>query len=113
MNGYLNPAAFAPAPEAPNGTGPFDTDFGNSSVGMVRGPIQRNIDMAVERLIPISEGKNVVFRTEFFNITNTTNFNNPANNVTAGPAFGALPFGLITSTSNNPRLIQFALKYQF
>ncbi|HEY1578321.1 MAG TPA: TonB-dependent receptor [Terracidiphilus sp.] len=113
LNGYLNPAAFAPAPEAPNGTGPFDTDFGNSSVGLVRGPIQRDIDMAVERVIPLSEGKNLVFRTESFNLTNTSNFNNPVSNLTAGPAFGALPFGLITSTSNNPRLIQFALKFQF
>lgn len=113
LNGYLNPAAFAPAPEAPNGTGPFDTDFGNSPVGLVRGPFQRNIDMAVERVIPISEGRNLIFRTESFNVANTANFNNPINNLTAGSAFGALPFGLITSTSNNPRLIQFALKLQF
>lgn len=113
LNGYLNPAAFVPAPEAPNGTGSFDTDFGNSSVGLVRGPLQRDIDMAVERIIPISEGKNLVFRGESFDLTNTANFNNPVSNLTAGPAFGSLPFGLITSTSNNPRLIQFALKFQF
>ena len=113
LNGYLNPEAFAPAPEAPNGTGPFDTDFGNSSVGMVRGPMQRNIDLAIERTIPISEGKNLIFRTESFNSTNSANFDNPVSNLTAGPAFGAFPFGLITSTSNNPRLIQFALKLQF
>ena len=49
INGYLNAAAFASAPEAPIGTGPFDTDFGNSSVGLVRGPAQHNIDMAMER----------------------------------------------------------------
>jgi hypothetical protein len=107
LNGYLNPAAFAPAPEAPNGTGPFDTDFGNSSVGLVRGPIQRNIDMAIERIIPISDRQNLLFRTEFFNLMNTANFSNPSSNLSAGP------FGLITSTSNNPRLIQFALKYKF
>ena len=113
LNGYLNPAAFAPAPEAPFGTGAFDTDFGNSSVGLVRGPGQRNIDMAVERTFPVTESQQFRFRTEFFNLTNTANFNNPASNVTAGPAFGAPPFGIITSTANNPRIIQFALKYQF
>ncbi|HEY2469596.1 MAG TPA: TonB-dependent receptor [Terracidiphilus sp.] len=113
LNGYLNPAAFAPAPEAPFGTGPFDTGFGNSSEGLVRGPDQRNIDLAVERTIPITESQKLRFRTEFFNLANTTNFNNPASNITAGPAFGAPPFGIITSTSNNPRIIQFALKYQF
>jgi hypothetical protein len=113
LNGYLNPAAFAPAPEAPFGTGSFDTDFGNSSVGLVRGPYQRNIDMAIERTIPITEAQRFRFRTEFFNLTNTANFNNPISNITAGPAFGAPPFGIITSTSNNPRIIQLALKYQF
>ena len=107
LNGYLNAAAFAPAPEAPNGTGPFDTDFGNSPVGLVRGPHQRNVDMAVERTFPLSERNKLVFRTEFFNLTNTANFNNPNNNIATGA------FGLITSTSNNPRLVQFALKYQF
>ena len=35
---YLNPAAFTSAPEAPYGTGPADTDFGNSGEGLVRGP---------------------------------------------------------------------------
>ncbi len=113
INGYLNPAAFTSAPEAPFATGPFDTDFGNSSVGLVRGPRQRNIDIAVERAIPIVESHTLRFRTEFFNLTNTSNFNNPGSNVTAGPEFGAPPFGIITSTSNNPRVIQFALKYQF
>jgi len=107
MTGYLDPAAFTSAPQAPNGTGSFDTDFGNSPVGLVRGPSQRNIDIAVERIIPFSDAHRLVFRTEFFNMTNTANFNNPNNNIATGA------FGLITSTSTNPRLIQMALKYQF
>jgi hypothetical protein len=108
LHGYLNAAAFTSAPEAPNGTGPGDTDFGNSSVGLVRGPGQRNLDMAFERTIPISESHSLHVRGEFFNLTNTANFSNPINNISAGPAFG-----VITSTSTNPRIIQLALKYQF
>lgn len=108
INGYLNPAAFASAPQAPNGTGPQDTDFGNSGEGLVRGPGQRSLDMAVERAIHIAESHMLHVRGEFFNLTNTANFNNPVNNVSAGPVFGA-----ITSTSSNPRIIQLALKYQF
>jgi hypothetical protein len=108
LNGYLNAAAFTSAPEAPNGTGPQDTDFGNSGVGLVRGPGQRNLDMAFERSIPIAESHALHVRGEFFNLTNTANFNNPVNNISAGPAFG-----VITSTSSNPRIIQLALKYQF
>jgi hypothetical protein len=108
LHGYLNAAAFTSAPEAPNATGPGDTDFGNSSVGLVRGPGQRNLDTAFERTIPISESHSLHLRGEFFNVTNTANFSNPINNISAGPAFG-----VITSTSTNPRIIQLALKYQF
>jgi len=107
LNGYLNAAAFTSAPEAPFGTGPGDTGFGNSSVGMVRGPAQRNIDMAFERAIPVAEAESIHIRGEFFNLTNTANFANP-NNTVFTPAFG-----LITSTANNPRIIQLVLKYQF
>jgi len=105
---YLNSAAFTAAPEAPNGTSPDDTDFGNSGVGMVRGPGQRDIDMAVERSIAISESHSVHLRAEFFNLTNTPNFGNPLNIVNFGPAFGK-----INTKSNNPRIFQVALKYQF
>ncbi len=105
---YLNPAAFTSAPEAPNGTSPADTDFGNSGVGLVRGPGQRNIDMAIERTIPIVESQSLHFRAEFFNLTNSSNFANPNNTVSSGASFG-----IITATSNNPRIIQLALKYQF
>jgi hypothetical protein len=108
LNGYLNAAAFASAPEAPNGTGPQDTDFGNSGEGLVRGPGQRNLDMAFERAIRIAESHALHVRGEFFNLTNTANFNNPVNNISAGSAFR-----VITSTSSNPRIIQLALKYQF
>jgi hypothetical protein len=105
---YLNSAAFTSAPEAPNGTSPADTDFGNSGVGLVRGPGQRNIDMAIERTIPIVESQSLHFRAEFFNLTNSSNFSNPNNTVSSGASFG-----IITATSNNPRIIQLALKYQF
>jgi hypothetical protein len=105
---YLNSKAFTNAPEAPNGTSPDDTDFGNSGVGMVRGPGQRDIDMALERAIPLSESHSVHLRAEFFNLTNTPNFANPLNIVNFGPAFGK-----ILQKSNNPRIVQVALKYQF
>jgi len=105
---YLNAAAFTSAPEAPNGTSSTDTDFGNSGVGLVRGPCQRNIDMALERTIPTFESQSLHFRAEFFNLTNSSNFANPNNTVSSGASFG-----IITATSNNPRIIQLALKYQF
>ena len=93
---------------APFGESAADTDFGNSGVGAVRGPGQRDLDFAMERKIPITESQSIHFRSEFFNLTNTPNFSNPQNMVGTGASFGK-----ITAKSNNPRIIQFALKYEF
>lgn len=105
---YLNAAAFTSAPMAPNGVSASDTDFGNSGVGIVRGPGQRNIDFAIEKSLHIAETHSINLRAEFFNLTNTPNFGNPLNLTGTGEAFGK-----ITGKSNNPRIIQLALKYQF
>ena len=60
-----------------------------------------------------------MFRAEFFNLFNHVNFDNPVSNLNAatldqnGQITNPGDFGRITSTSNNPRLIQFALKLNF
>ena len=118
LNGYLSSSAFTIAPEAPNGGGPGDTDFGQSGVGFVRGPGQHNVDMAVERIFPVTESSSFHFRTEFFNLTNTPQFANPNNSVDFiegpnGPVNVSPSFGQIFSTIANPRIIQFAAKFQF
>ena len=105
---YLNPTHSLPLPKRHMRTNPADTDFGNSGEGLVRGPAQRNIDVAVERGFPFAESHSIHVRAEFFNLTNTSNFSNPNSNVSSGPSFG-----VITSTATNPRIIQLALKYQF
>jgi hypothetical protein len=117
---YLDASAFTRAPEAPNGTSLADQDFGNSGVGIVRGPGQHNLDMAVERLFPVAETKTFRFRAEFFNLTNTPQFGNP--NTSLGYSDPTLPnptassgFGQITGEQGgpHPRIIQFAVKYTF
>jgi hypothetical protein len=118
INGYLDPAAFTRAPEAPNGTSLADQDFGNSGVGFVRGPGQHNVDMAVERSFPISEAGSIRFRTEFFNLTNTPQFGNPNTTLGYGDPTQVNPvasplFGRITSTVTAPRIVQFAVRYIF
>jgi hypothetical protein len=47
------------------------------------------------------------FRTEFFNLFNTPQFGAP------GTTEGTPQFGVVSSQVNNPRLIQFALKFLF
>jgi hypothetical protein len=106
LSGYLNPAAFTSAPSVAGD--PQSTTFGNCGVGILRGSVQRNVDLAVARSFPIKEFGSIQFRSEFFNSTNTANFANPVSERTAGAAFG-----LITATTTNPRIIQFALKYAF
>ncbi|MBS1822087.1 MAG: TonB-dependent receptor [Acidobacteria bacterium] len=119
VNGlYLDPSAFTRAPEAPNGTSLADQDFGNGCVGIVRGPAQRNIDAAVERIFPITENQSFRFRAEFFNLTNTPQFANPSNFLGYGDPTDPNPvaspsFGKITGTVTNPRVIQLAARYSF
>jgi len=72
--------------------------------------------VAILKRIRILENHSIQFRTEFFNAFNHPQFSNP--NYGPGATY-ALPnvrsgaFGQITSTSVNPRVIQFALKYSF
>jgi len=56
----------------------------------------------------IHEDATLQFRTEFFNTFNHPQFSSPAVvDISKGT------FGQITTTSVNPRLIQFGLKYAF
>jgi hypothetical protein len=118
QGGYLDGSAFTRAPQAPFGTGPADQDFGNSGVGIARGPAQRNIDLAVERVFPMGETRSFRLRGEFFNLTNTTQFANPSNSLNYGDASDPNPkpsasFGRISSTVSNPRVVQLAAKFFF
>ncbi len=119
-NGYLDAAAFTRAPEAPNGTSLADQDFGNSGVGIVRGPGQHNLDVAVERVFAIKAESNFRLRAEVFNLTNTPQFGNPSTSLGYGDPSLATPvasssFGRITSEQGgpHPRILQFAAKYTF
>ncbi|HWS95000.1 MAG TPA: hypothetical protein VN620_00790, partial [Candidatus Methylomirabilis sp.] len=56
------------------------------------------------------------FRTEFYNTFNRVQFGPPNTACCNNPALLATNntnFGLVTSQLNNPRLIQFALKFLF
>jgi hypothetical protein len=99
-----------PELSGPNAGKRIATNFGNSGVGIVFGPDQRNFDIALIKrtsLKALREGANIEFRSEFFNVFNTTQFGNPSTNVSSSA------FGAITSTAVNPRIIQFALKLNF
>jgi len=111
LKGYLNPAAFTSAPIV--GGDPKSTLYGNCGVGILRGPLQRNIDLAIGRAFPMKEFGSLQFRTEFFNFTNTANFANPSSSLGPNSGVPNASFGFITATTTNPRIIQFALKYSY
>jgi len=111
--GYFNTSAFCAPPTAPNSAaafpgGPLPTLFGNSGVGIITGPGQFNWDITLSKDTRIGERQNVQFRAEFFNALNHPQFGNPALGVAT-----AATFGQITTTTVNPRILQFALKYSF
>ncbi len=103
LQGYFSNAAFCPAPAIADGTG-----YGDSTVGVVRGPKQNNTDLTVSRVFNLfSEKRTLDIRGEFFNAFNHPQYADPA------IAYGTASFGFIQSTSVAPRIIQLAAKIQF
>ena len=112
---YFNTSAFCTASSIPACTpqkivgSTTLTGYGNYGLDSgVLGPGQNDWDMTLAKMFRVTESKSLEFRTEFFNAFNHPQFNNPGTNVGA-----ATSFGQITSTSVNPRLMQFALKFMF
>jgi hypothetical protein len=94
---YFDTAAFVPAA--------FGT-FGNCGRNIVIGPSLTDFDLAVVKLIKLSESKNLEFRTEAFNVFNTPNFDTP-NRFAFTQNFGKI------FSANSSRQIQFGIKLAF
>ncbi len=80
--------------------------IGNASRNPVRGPGYRSADVALIKRTYFGEVRNVEFRAEIFNLTNTPPLANP-NGVLGNPAFGSI------TSAGDPRVIQFGLKVNF
>lgn len=94
---FFNTAAFQIAPQF---------TLGSCSRNPVRGPSYQDADLALIKHTGITERYSLDFRAEVFNLTNTPPLNAP--NVVAGGS----GFGSITS-AGDPRVMQFALKFDF
>jgi len=108
LNGYFISSCFASPPViAVDGIG---TAFGNSATGLVNGPGQENLDLALSKSLLLNwprEKSSLQFRAEFYNALNHPQFANPDSNFTSAT------FGVINSTSVNARVGQLALKLVF
>lgn len=128
LNGFINAACFTAPPVI--GADGIATGFGNSGIGNVTGPAQQDFDISIIKKTPLghSDARNLEFRAEFYNAFNHPSFSNPvldAGSVclfgvtcttTTGPLVQLTPdpaLGVITTTSVAPRIIQFALKFNF
>lgn len=94
---WFNTAAFQVAPQFTLGT---------SSRNPVRGPAYRDADIALIKRTYINERMNFEFRAEAFNLTNTPPLGAP-NVVLGTPGFGSI------NSAGDPRVIQFAIKFNF
>jgi hypothetical protein len=108
LDGYFNTSCFTRPPII--GDDGIGTAFGNSGTGLLDGPGQANLDLALSKAVTVDwphEKSSVTFRAEFYNALNHPQFSNPDSN------FASPTFGLISSTSVNPRVTQLALKFAF
>src|SRR6266498_856220 len=96
-DGWINPAAFAAAP---------DTSRGNSGAGIVPGPNLQLWDFSMRKQFSLTEKVKLRLQADMFNAFNRANFKAPATVVTTNG------FGTITNTGP-ARNIQFGLKLNF
>jgi hypothetical protein len=97
LNNYLDPAAFA---------SPAIGTLGNQRRNSFTGPASRNVDIAIVRAFRLMDTHRIEARVESFNAFNWFRWNNPQTNRNNSQ------FGRITS-ADDPRVMQFALKYSF
>jgi len=103
--------------------GPMDPGMGRN---VVQGPGFWNFDMGIIKKFSITERVKLDFRTEFFNLFNHPNFENPRNATVGSPTLTSGLFGqtgmvtaavpsssTIIATGEPNRVIQFALRVSF
>lgn len=95
---WINTSAFAT---------PLPYTFGNLGRNSLRSDSSKDLDLSLFRRFPLTHETGFEFRAEAFNLTNTAVFSAPAH------VINSTNFGVVTSTANNPRQIQLALKLQF
>jgi hypothetical protein len=95
---YYDPAAFAPVTAQ---------RYGTSGRNILTNPGVWNTDMSIVRNFPIKEKVTAQFRTEFYNLPNTSHFNGVASGSVTSGSF------LLINSSYGERNIRFAFRLQW
>ncbi len=102
LNHWFDPSAFQTPAQWTVGNAGFN--------GLFFGPGYQNFDISLSKSFyfpKLGESRYLQFRSDFFNAFNHPRFGNPNTNILSPAA------GTISSVQNNPRIIQFALKFYF
>jgi hypothetical protein len=114
LQNWFNPCAFASDVLTYNGVN--YGGLGTAARAPIYGPRFVNTDLSFFKNLPLSfrEGMSLQFRAEFFNLFNHPQYWMSGISGSGEQDIGTTSsFGVINSTVNNPRLIQFALKLKF
>jgi hypothetical protein len=103
---WINPSAFKP---------PAAGTWGDLGRNAFRGPALWQIDMALQRRIPLRERIALEMRGEVFNMLNRPQYGNPLADISASSSFGRITSLANTSPtgSGTPRQIEIALRLVF
>jgi len=99
LSEFFNTACFVAPPAG---------ELGNASRTPLSGPDFVNTDFSAIKHFVFHENMRLDLRAEFFNLFNHAQFGSPGADINS-----PLTFGVINTTVNNPRLVQFALKLAF
>ena len=94
---------------------PGPQQFGNAGRNILFGPGTKNLDFSIFKEFFFSEDRRrrLQFRAEFFNLTNTPQFNNPNTNIGSAAVGRISVAGSAITLQRIPRHIQFGLKFYF
>jgi len=112
VDGWFNPAAFSEPGTQVNAKGIPITLFGNAARRIGRGPSSSDLDFSLFKGFKIKERRQIQFRAEAFNLTNTPSFFLPSA-TNAALTIGNASFGKLTSSAATGRQLQFGLKLLF
>jgi hypothetical protein len=137
-NTALNPDCFT-VPILPAGgmggaiptTDPYETGFTTGQRNIFRQAFQKRADASLAKLIDFRERYKLKFTMDVYNLTNTTSFDIPGNQVSMNQNYNSFPtagtpvsganglytapsgLGIVTHTIGSPRQVQMALRLDF
>lgn len=103
-----NQNVFFTADQRAKFSAPAPGEFSNTGRNYFRGPSLFNMDVTLSKRIRFTESRNLEFRLEAQNATNTPSFDFPVANISS-TSFGIVGSGVVSGS----RKVQFALKFNF